>query len=124
LININTLGAGYPLSIGDSTVISNNNPTLVAKGNLDGNGSEDVFLVQQALQFAASGDSTVAPFLGAQSAPCFGDLDGSNEVDSGDVSLCLLDTGVCEGCPSDLDGSGEVDSADVSLVLLSTGPCN
>jgi hypothetical protein len=62
LININTLGAGYPLSIGDSTVISNNNPTLVAKGNLDGNGSEDVCLVQQASQFAVSGDSTVAPF--------------------------------------------------------------
>ena len=124
LININTLGAGYPLSIGDSTVISNNNPTLVAKGNLDGNGSEDVFLVQQASPFAASGDSTVAPFLGAQSAPCFGDLDGSGEVDSSDVSLCLLDYGICEGCQTDLDGSGEVDSSDVSLVLLSTGPCN
>jgi alpha-tubulin suppressor-like RCC1 family protein len=124
LININTLGAGYPLSIGDSTVISDNNPTLVAKGNLDGNGSEDVFLVQQASQFALSGDSTVAPFLGAQSAPCFGDLDGSGEVDSSDVSLCLLDYGICEGCSTDLDGSGEVDSSDVSLVLLSTGPCN
>jgi hypothetical protein len=124
LININTLGAGYPLSIGDSTVISNNNPTLVAKGNLDGNGSEDVCLVQQASQFAVSGDSTVAPFLGAQSTPCFGDLDGSGEVDSSDVSLCLLDYGICEGCSTDLDGSGEVDSSDVSLVLLSTGPCS
>ena len=124
LININTLGAGYPLSIGDSTVISNNNPTLVAKGNLDGNGSEDVFLVQQASQFAVSGDSTVAPFLGAQSAPCFGDLDGSSEVDSGDVALALLDFGICESCPTDLDLSGEVDSADVALVLLSMGSCN
>ena len=124
LININTLGAGYPLSIGDSTVISDNNPTLVAKGNLDGNGSEDVFLVQQASQFAVSGDSTVAPFLGAQSAPCFGDLDGSNEVDSGDVAIVLLDYGICEGCPTDLDFSSEVDSADVALVLLSMGSCN
>ena len=56
-------------------------------------------------------------------APCFGDLDGSGEVDSGDVSLCLLDTGPCPGCQADLDGSGEVDSGDVSLCLLSTGPC-
>ena len=54
---------------------------------------------------------------------CFGDLDGSGEVDSGDVSLCLLDTGPCPGCQSDLDGSGEVDSGDVSLCLLSTGKC-
>jgi len=56
-------------------------------------------------------------------APCFGDLDGSGEVDAGDVSLCLLDTGPCPSCQADLDGSGEVDSGDVSLVLVSTGPC-
>jgi hypothetical protein len=60
---------------------------------------------------------------GQLAAACFGDLDGSGEVDSGDVSLCLLDTGPCPGCQADLDGSGEVDSGDVSLCLLSTGPC-
>lgn len=60
---------------------------------------------------------------GQLAAACFGDLDGSGEVDAGDVSLCLLDTGVCGGCPTDLDGSGEVDAGDVSLVLLSTGAC-
>lgn len=54
---------------------------------------------------------------------CFGDLDFSGEVDTGDVALVLLDTGACSGCPSDLDGSGEVDSGDVSLILLSTGVC-
>ncbi len=57
------------------------------------------------------------------SVPCYGDLDGSGEVDSGDVSLTLLEAGACDACPADLDGSGEVDSGDVSLVLLSTGPC-
>ena len=123
LININTLGAGYPLSIGDSTVISNNNPTLVAKGNLDGNGSEDVFLVQQPSPFAVSGDSTVAPFLGAQSAPCFGDLDGSGEVDSSDISRLLLDYGICGGCPGDLNGDGDVNGEDMGLMLLSFGSC-
>ncbi|MEI6024004.1 MAG: hypothetical protein WCP80_05370 [Phycisphaerales bacterium] len=54
---------------------------------------------------------------------CYGDLDQSGEVDAGDVSLVLLDTGVCGGCPTDLDQSGEVDAGDVSLVLLSTGKC-
>ena len=58
------------------------------------------------------------------SAPaCFGDLDGSGEVDSGDVALALLDSGSCAGCPADLDGSGEVDSGDVALILLSSGTC-
>ena len=54
---------------------------------------------------------------------CFGDLDGSGEVDSGDVGIVLVGSGPCGGCPTDLDGSGEVDSGDVGLVLLSSGPC-
>jgi hypothetical protein len=54
---------------------------------------------------------------------CFGDLDGSQEVDTGDVAFALLDFGPCPGCASDLDGTGEVDFGDVALILLSTGPC-
>ena len=54
---------------------------------------------------------------------CPSDLDGSRNVDSGDVSLVLLDVGPCQGCASDLDGSGDVDSGDVSMVLLESGPC-
>jgi hypothetical protein len=55
---------------------------------------------------------------------CFGDLDGSNEVDQGDVAFALLDYGPCPGCTSDLDGSGDIDFGDVALILLSTGPCS
>lgn len=47
------------------------------------------------------------------------DLDHSGVVDSGDVGICLLDTGSCPGCASDLDGSGEVDAGDVGIILLS-----
>ncbi|MFM7806946.1 MAG: hypothetical protein ACKPEA_03315, partial [Planctomycetota bacterium] len=54
---------------------------------------------------------------------CFGDLDGSAEVDQGDIAFALLDYGPCGGCPSDLDGSNEVDFGDVALILLSAGPC-
>jgi len=55
--------------------------------------------------------------------PCFGDLDGSREVDTGDVAFALLDYGPCPGCISDLDSNGEVDFGDIALILLSTGPC-
>jgi hypothetical protein len=58
-----------------------------------------------------------------EAAPCFGDVDGSGEVDNGDVAFALLDYGPCPGCPSDLDGTGEVDFGDIALILLSTGPC-
>jgi hypothetical protein len=57
-------------------------------------------------------------------AACFGDIDGSLFVDSGDVAFMLLDFGPCPGCGADLDGSEFVDFGDVALVLLSTGPCS
>jgi len=60
---------------------------------------------------------------GSLANACFGDIDGSGEVDNGDVAFTLLDYGPCPGCPSDLDGTGEVDFGDVALILLSTGPC-
>jgi hypothetical protein len=66
----------------------------------------------------------VAPPNGCAATVCFGDLDGSLEVDTGDVAFALLDFGPCPGCPSDLDGTGEVDFGDVALILLSSGPCS
>lgn len=60
---------------------------------------------------------------GALAASCFGDIDGSGAVDSGDVALALLDFGPCPGCGADLDQTGEVDFGDIALVLLSAGPC-
>ena len=50
------------------------------------------------------------------------DLDGTGEIDLGDVSMVLLDFGPCPGCATDLDASGEVDVGDVSLLLLAFGP--
>lgn len=70
-------------------------------------------------QLVAAGGYNVV-LAGAQ---CFGDLDGSLEVDAGDVAFALLDYGPCPGCPSDLDGTGDVDFGDIALVLLSVGPC-
>jgi hypothetical protein len=60
---------------------------------------------------------------GELAVACFGDIDGSGEVDLGDVAFVLLDYGPCGGCFSDLDGNLEVDFGDVALILLSIGPC-
>ncbi|MBM4007000.1 MAG: hypothetical protein FJ292_05475 [Planctomycetes bacterium] len=59
-----------------------------------------------------------------EATPCFGDVDGSGEVDNGDVAFALLHYGPCADCASDLDSTGEVDFGDVALILLSTGPCS
>ena len=47
-----------------------------------------------------------------------GDLDGDGSVGGGDLSVLLLDYGLCVGCASDLDGSGTVDSGDLAFLLL------
>jgi hypothetical protein len=55
---------------------------------------------------------------------CVGDFDFSGAVDSSDMSIMLLDYGVCGGCVTDLDQDGVVDSSDTSLLLLDFGDCN
>ena len=85
---------------------SGNYPAFYAKENA---------YVQFGLAEAAHLRMKVRPLLTCVSE----DLDCSGLVDSGDVSLVLLDIGPCAGCVTDLDHNDVVDSADVSLVLLS-----
>jgi hypothetical protein len=35
----------------------------------------------------------------------------------------MLDYGPCDACVTDLDGTGEVDYGDLVLLLLEFGPC-
>ncbi|MFM7806850.1 MAG: alpha/beta hydrolase-fold protein [Planctomycetota bacterium] len=48
------------------------------------------------------------------------DVDGSGTVDSGDVSVLLLDFGMA-GSPADVDGDGSVTGSDLAFVLLDMG---
>ena len=72
------------------------------------------------------GDGWAIDFLtiGVTTQYCFGDLDGSGVIDTGDVARCLLDFGPCVGCASDLDATGEVDFGDVALILISIDSCS
>ena len=117
LLRVDTLGAGTPISIGQTTVLDTNDPILSARGNLDGGGGEDVFLVNQPSGTSLTGLPEARPFL-ATGQSRQGDLDGDGTVGASDISILLLDYGVCSGCPSDLDGSGEVDAGDIAFLLL------
>jgi hypothetical protein len=96
-------------------------PTMIAYQLFEANGDESY-----TPQPADNPGLTFQPAFtikGDLAAACFGDIDGSGEVDNGDVAFALLDYGPCPGCSTDLDGTGEVDFGDVALILLSTGPC-
>ena len=123
VLRVDTLGAGTPISIGATTPLASDAPALVVRGNLDGAGTEDIYLIRNAgsSQTAAfTGNGQASPWLSGAPGK-FGDLDGSGWVDNGDVALMLLDFGPCEGCATDIDGSGFVDFGDVALLLLSFG---
>jgi len=121
LLRIDTLGAGTPLSVGQTTVLPVSNPIIATRGNLDGVGGEDLFLVTQSGGSQFTGSNEVKPFLGV--AGLQGDLDGDGVVGPSDISILLLDFGPCPGspCPSDLDGDGEVGSGDIAFLLLLFG---
>jgi len=72
-------------------------------------------------EITLTGDTTLTANF--SQIPCPYDLDGSRVIDTGDIGMVLLDTGICEGCAADFDQSGEVDSGDVSVVLLNFGSC-
>jgi hypothetical protein len=116
LLRVDTLGAGTPISIGQTTVLDAEDPILSARGNLDGIGGDDLYLVDTG-GTQLTGDAQVKPYLAAGSARQ-GDLDGDGSVGTGDAALLLLDFGPCPGCASDLDGTGEVDTGDLSFLLL------
>lgn len=90
-------------------------------GWVDSAGAAGVDPDSESVQVVLSGART----LQANFEPllCLADLDGSGEVDTGDVAIALLDFGPCAGCASDLDGNAEVDFADVALILVDFGAC-
>ena len=117
LLRVDTLGPGTPISIGQTTVLDASDPIMSARGNLDGVGGEDLYLVSEPAANALTGMREVKPFVAAGGARQ-GDLDGDGVVGTSDISILLLDFGPCGGCPSDLDGSGEVDNGDIAFLLL------
>ncbi|MFZ4723385.1 MAG: RCC1 domain-containing protein [Phycisphaerales bacterium] len=117
LLRVDTLGPGTPISIGQTTVLDASDPILSARGNLDGTGGEDLFLVNQPSGSFLTGAQEVKPFV-ATGGLKQGDLDGDGTVGASDISILLLDFGPCPGCASDLDRSGEVDGGDLSFLLL------
>ncbi|MFM7806975.1 MAG: FG-GAP repeat domain-containing protein, partial [Planctomycetota bacterium] len=116
LLRVDTLGAGTPISIGQTTVLDAADPILSARGNLDGIGGDDLYLVDNGGGNFLTGAKTVKPYVATGGR--VGDLDLDGVIGPSDVALLLLDFGRCAGCPSDLDGNGWVDNGDLALLLL------
>lgn len=122
LVRVDTVGPGGPLTLGTETPLNATRPTLCSRGNLDGVGGEDLFLVDEGggSAFLPTGPQA-KPFLGAAPNPCPADLDGNGAVNGADLGLLLSSWG--GSGTGDLNRDGTVNGADLGLLLSAWGPC-
>ena len=120
LIQIDTPGPGAALTLGQETDLGASQPSLCSRGNLDGIGGEDLFLVDEASTSLVGGAGTpsVVPFVGDGKVPPTvpGDVNGDGIVDGTDLALVLSVWGSGDDA-ADLNGDGVVDGGDLALVL-------
>jgi len=119
VMRIDTTGAGGPLSIGAETDLGASAPILSTRGNLDGAGGEDLFLVAQASSFMDHGLTEALPYLGEPnggppSTP--GDVNGDGLVNASDLAL-MLSLWQTSDVAADFNGDGIVDGADMAVLL-------
>jgi alpha-tubulin suppressor-like RCC1 family protein len=118
------LPPGGPLSIGAEIALPASQPVLAARGNLDGVGGDDLFLVDDAPSTAGlvgGGASSVRPFRGVSGDACPSDLNGDGRVSGADLTVLLSFWGFPG--QGDLDGNGTVGGSDIGILFGDWGPC-
>lgn len=125
LIQIDTPGPGAPLTIGQQQRLEEaERPSFCTRGNLDGLGGEDVFLVDRSSSdssLTGEGGPAGRPYLGDAGTLCLGDINTDGMRDGADLGIMLAQWGSAGS--ADIDSSGTVEGGDLTYLLASWGPC-
>lgn len=124
LIRIDTTGPGSPLAIGAETTITATRPILSARGDLDGVGGVDLYLVDAGApsSFKRSAPSVARPFHGNLTATsCPADINRNHAVNGDDLAILLSNWGGTGA--ADIDRDGLVNGNDLAILLAAWGAC-
>jgi hypothetical protein len=114
--------AGGPLTLLAEEPIPAEQPILSVKGDIDGSGAEDLYIVDAAGGAMLGNGGTARVFRSA--TECTGDFDGNGQVDGGDMTTLLVAWAAATTGPADLTGDGIVNAADLAALLLAWGLCD
>ena len=118
LIDVNTSAPGGALSLGEQTDLGASSPIFSSRGNLDGIGGEDLFLVDTGGAATLQGViQTVRPFLGAWIA---GDANGDGVINGVDLGVLLGAWGTSFAA-ADFNHDGIVNGIDLGILLGAWG---
>ena len=95
---------------------------LLASGDLDRDGSEDLVTIGERLDRAGRGGLATSLDV-YQNARCTGDANGDQTVDVADLLAVIAAWGECSGCTCDFNQDGVVDVNDLLEVIGSWGIC-
>lgn len=106
----------------DATYDEGQNPILVAKGDIDGDGHDDLVSITQTESFRGVSNNVLLRQSGTVTL-CPADFDGNNIVNVLDLLTIIAAWDATGNIPEDLDGNGVVNVLDLLILIAAWGPC-
>jgi hypothetical protein len=99
------------------------NPILVAKGDIDGDGHDDLVSINQIESFAGGPSNNVFLRQSEVAMECQADFDGNGQVNVLDLLDLIAAWGATGSTPQDLNGDSTVTVLDLLILIGAWGPC-
>lgn len=118
-----TTDSGILLAL-DDVLIDNDRPVLIANGDTDNDGNDDLVSITGSEPGRRSGAETLSVRRSGEVVDaCTGDIDGDNDVNVIDLLALIGAWGPCDTCTEDLDANGTVDVIDLLALIGAWGAC-
>lgn len=119
--NDTSLNGGNLLFALDLSLDDGLSPVLVAKGDIDGDGGDDLISINTVSSLRGAGNQLRVRKV--NDGVCASDLDSDGNVGVQDLLMVIAAWGFTGPQPEDLNSDGTVDVLDLLILIASWGPC-